>query len=263
MNLAESIIIAIVEGLTEFLPVSSTGHIIITEKLLRVPESDFTNAFTVAVQLGAILAVVVLYYKKFLDFKHWQFYFKLLIGMIPAVILGLLFSKKIDALMESATTVAITLLAGGVVLVFIDRFFNHPKIDSETGVSYFKSFKIGLWQCLALIPGMSRSASSIIGGMQQGLTRSAAAEFSFFLGVPTLFGAAVYKMYKYYNESGGFTPDETQMLLVGNVVSFIVAMMAIKFFIDFLKKHGFMLWGYYRIVIGLVLLVMIWTGWIK
>lgn len=263
MTLVESIIIAIVEGLTEFLPVSSTGHIIITEKLLSVPETDFTNAFTVAVQLGAILAVVVLYRKKFLDFKHWQFYFKLLIGMIPAVVLGLLFAKKIDALMESATTVAITLLAGGVVLVFIDRFFNHPKIDNESDVSNFKSFKIGLWQCLALIPGMSRSASSIIGGMQQGLTRSAAAEFSFFLGVPTLFGAAVYKMYKYYKISGGFTAGETQMLIVGNVVSFLVALMAIKFFIDFLKKHGFMVWGYYRVVVGITLLVMIWTGWIK
>lgn len=263
MNLIESIIIAIVEGLTEFLPVSSTGHIIITEKLLSVPENEFTNAFTIAVQLGAILAVVVLYRKKFLDFVHWNFYLKLLIGMMPAVVLGLLFSKKIDALMESATTIAITLLAGGIVLVFIDRFFNHPKIHSDKEVSVLKSFMIGLWQCLALIPGMSRSASSIIGGMQQGLTRSAAAEFSFFLGVPTLFGATVYKLFKYYKDVGGFTGDQMQFLIVGNIVSFLVALMAIRFFIDFLKKHGFMVWGYYRILVGIVLLIMIWTGFIK
>lgn len=263
MNLIESVIIAIVEGLTEFLPVSSTGHIIITEKLLSVPETEFTNAFTVSVQLGAILAVVVLYWKRFLDFTNFRFYSKLVIGMLPAVILGLLFAKKIDALLESATTVAIALLAGGVVLVFIDRFFKHPKIDSEKEVSFLKSFVIGVWQCLALIPGMSRSASSIIGGMQQGLTRSAAAEFSFFLGVPTLLGATVYKLYKYYELTGGFATDEIQFLVVGNIVSFAVALLAIKFFIDFLKKHGFMVWGYYRIIVGIVLLVMIYTGYLK
>lgn len=183
--------------------------------------------------------------------------------MLPAVVLGLLFSKKIDALMESATTIAITLLAGGIVLVFIDRFFKHPKIHSDKEVSFLKSFIIGIWQCLALIPGMSRSASSIIGGMQQGLTRSAAAEFSFFLGVPTLFGATVYKLFKFYKTSGGFTGDQMQFLIVGNIVSFLVALMAVKFFIDFLKKHGFMVWGYYRIFVGIALLIMIWTGYIK
>lgn len=263
MTLVESIIIAIVEGVTEFLPVSSTGHIIITEKLLNVPESDFTNAFTVAVQLGAILAVVVLYWKKFFDFRDWQFYLKLLIGTLPAVVLGLLFANRIDALLESATTVAVALLLGGIVLVFIDKAFKRPRIHSEGEVSFLKSFFIGAWQCLALIPGMSRSASSIIGGMQQGLTRSAAAEFSFFIGVPTLLGASVYKLYKYYEISGGFTGDETQLFIVGNIVSFLVAMMAIKFFIDFLKKHGFMVWGYYRIIVGIALLVMIWTGYIQ
>ncbi len=262
MNFIESIIVAIVEGLTEFLPVSSTGHIIITEKLLSVPSNEFTNAYTVAVQLGAILAVVVLYRKKFFNFRHHTFYIKLIIGMMPAVILGLLFSKKIDALLESATTVALALLGGGIILIFIDRFFNHPVINAEKQVSYKNSFLIGLWQCLALIPGMSRSASSIIGGMQQKLTRSAAAEFSFFLGVPTLFGATVYKLYKYYKLEGGFSSNEIDILVVGNIVSFLVAMVAIRFFIEFIKKHGFKYWGWYRVIVGIILLVMIYAGYI-
>lgn len=263
MTFFQSIIIALVEGLTEFLPVSSTGHIIITGKLLGVPENDFTTSFTIAVQLGAILAVVVLYHKKFLQITNWKFYLKLIIGMIPAVILGLLLSEYIDALLESATTVAITLLLGGIVLLFIDNFFNHPRIEDEKEVSFSRSFKIGLWQCLALIPGMSRSAASIIGGMQQKLTRSAAAEFSFFLGVPTLFGATVYKLYKYYKTQGGFSSNDIELLVAGNVVSFIVAILAIKFFINFLKKHGFRIWGLYRIVVGIILLIMIGTGYLK
>lgn len=263
MNIIQSIIIAVVEGLTEFLPISSTGHIIITEKFLGVTENDFTTAFTVAVQLGAILAVVALYWRKFFNFSRWQFYVKLLVGVIPAVVLGLLLEKHIDKLLESTTTVAISLLAGGIVLIFIDRFFNHPTITSEREVSYGKSLLIGLWQCLALVPGVSRSASSIIGGMQQKLTRSAAAEFSFFLGVPTLAGASFYKMYQYYQETGGFTGEEIKILTIGNIVSFVVAMMAIKFFINFLKKHGFRIWGYYRIVLGILLLVLISTGYME
>lgn len=263
MTFFQSIIIAIVEGLTEFLPVSSTGHIIITSRLLGVHENDFTLAFTVAVQVGAILAVVALYWKKFLDFTNWKFYFKLLIGVLPAVILGLLFAKNIDALLESTTTVAIALLAGGIVLIFIDRFFNHPTIHSEKEVSFVKSFIIGIWQCLALIPGMSRSASSIIGGMQQGLTRAAAAEFSFFLGVPTLLGATVYKLYKYYKIAGGFSSHEINLLVVSNIISFIVALFAVKFFIEFIKKHGFKVWGFYRVVLGIALLIMIYAGYIQ
>lgn len=263
MTFFEAIIIAIVEGITEFLPVSSTGHIIITNRLLGVQETEFVLAFTVAVQAGAILAVVVLYWRKFLNFSNWKFYLKLLAGVIPAVILGLLFSKKIDALLESATTVAAALLAGGVVLIFIDRFFNHPKIASEKQVSFVRSFFIGLWQCLALIPGMSRSASSIIGGMQQKLTRGAAAEFSFFLGVPTLLGATGYKLYKYYKDAGGFTSHEINLLWVSNIVSFVVAMAAIKFFIEHIKKHGFKVWGYYRVVVGIILLIMIYSGYMQ
>ena len=263
MDLIQSIIIAIVEGLTEFLPVSSTGHMIIAEKLLNVPDNDYTKMFTVAIQLGAILAVVVLYWKKFFDFKNWQFYLKLIAGVIPALILGFLFSKKIDALLESTTTVAIALFAGGIVLLFVDKLFTRPRIQSERQVSFTNAFIIGIWQCLAMVPGVSRSAASIIGGMQQRLTRSAAAEFSFFLAVPTMLAATVYKLYKYYKEAGGFTNEDLKLLGIGNLVAFVVAMVAIKFFIGFLKKHGFRIWGIYRIVLGLILFALIYTGHIK
>jgi len=263
MDTIQSIIIGIVEGLTEFLPVSSTGHMIITEKLLNITENDFTKVFTIAIQLGAILAAVVLYWKKFIDFKNWQFYAKIAAGVVPALILGFLFSKKIDALLESSTTVAVSLLIGGIILLFIDNVFKNPEIDKEEDVSFFKAMMIGVWQCIAMIPGVSRSAASIIGGMQQKLTRSAAAEFSFFLAVPTMLAATGYKLLKYYQDYGGFTSNEIKQLAVGNVVAFIVAVLAIKFFIGFLKKHGFKIWGYYRIVVGILLLVLIYTGYLK
>ena len=263
MNVVQSIIISIVEGLTEFIPISSTGHMIITQKILGITENEFTKMFTIAIQLGAILAVVVLYWKKFFDFKNLHFYFKLIVGVIPAIILGLLFSDKIDELLESTTTVAVALLLGGIVLIYIDKFFNHPVIESEKEVTYKSSFTIGIWQCLAMVPGVSRSAASIIGGMQQKLTRSAAAEFSFFLAVPTMVAATGYKLFKHYHENGGFSGEEVKLLLIGNVVAFIVAMLAIKFFIEFLKKHGFRVWGIYRIIIGLVLLALIYTGYIQ
>ncbi|MGN6194650.1 MAG: undecaprenyl-diphosphate phosphatase [Ginsengibacter sp.] len=263
MDIVQSIIIGIVEGITEFIPISSTGHMIIAEKLLGIPENEFTEMFTVAIQLGAILAVVVLYWKKFFDFKNVRFYLKLLVGVIPAIILGLLFSKKIDEMMQSTTVVAVAILAGGIVLIFIDQFFNHPKIQSEKQVSYANSIVIGIWQCLAMIPGMSRSAASIIGGMQQKLTRSAAAEFSFFLAVPTMIAATGYKLFKHYHTNGGFTGPEIKLLLIGNAVAFVVALLAIKFFIEFLKKHGFRLWGIYRTIVGVVLLVLIYTGYIQ
>ena len=260
MTTVQSIIIGIVEGLTEFLPISSTGHMIITEKLLNVTETDFIKVFTVAIQLGAILAVVVLYWKKFFNFKKWQFYVKLAVAVIPALLLGFLFSKKIDALLESSLTVAVSLLAGGIILLFVDNLFKVSTIDTEEKVSYQKGFIIGIWQCLAMIPGVSRSAASIIGGMQQKLTRSAAAEFSFFLAVPTMLAATGYKLYKYYTESGGFSTDEIKQLAIGNAVAFIVAMLAIKFFIGFLKKYGFKVWGWYRIIVGIILLLLIWKG---
>jgi undecaprenyl-diphosphatase len=263
MDTIQSIIIGIVEGLTEFLPVSSTGHMIITEKLLNITENDFSKVFTIAIQLGAILAVVALYWKKFFDFKNWQFFAKIAVGVVPALILGFLFSNKIDELLESSTTVAVSLLVGGIILLFIDNVFKNPEIDKEQDVSFFKAVMIGIWQCIAMIPGVSRSAASIIGGMQQKLTRSAAAEFSFFLAVPTMLAATGYKLLKYYQDYGGFTSNEIKQLAVGNVVAFIVAVLAIKFFIGFLKKHGFKIWGYYRIVVGILLLVLIYTGYLK
>lgn len=260
MNLFEAIIIAIVEGITEYLPVSSTGHMIITSSLLGIHKDGFTKLFEVAIQLGAIMAVVVLYWKKFFDFSRWQFYIKLIIAVIPALILGKLFSDKIDAMLESPLTVAISLLVGGIFLLFADKLFITPSIDQEENISNKNAFVIGLWQCLAMIPGVSRSASSIIGGMQQKLSRKLAAEFSFFLAVPTMCAATGYKLLQGYKS---FTSEHIQLLLVGNIVAFIVAILAIKFFIGFLQKHGFRLFGWYRIVAAIVILILIWQGVIE
>lgn len=182
---------------------------------------------------------------------------------MPAIILGFLFSKKIDTLLESSTTVAISMLAGGIILIFIDNVFKEHTIHDEKEVSFGRAIMIGIWQCLAMIPGISRSAASIIGGMQQKLTRNAAAEFSFFLAVPTMLAATGYKLLKYYKEYGGFSSNEIKQLAIGNVVAFIVALLAIKFFIGFLKKHGFRIWGYYRIIVGIILLILIYTGYIS
>lgn len=263
MTTYQSIIIAIVEGLTEFIPISSTGHMIIASKALNVPDNEFTKMFTVAIQLGAILAVVVLYWKKFFDFKNIHFYLKLIVGVIPALVLGFLLSDKIDALLESTTTVAIALLLGGIFLLFVDNMFKHPVVHEEKEISFLRAFIIGIWQCLAMVPGVSRSAASIIGGMQQKLTRSMAAEFSFFLAVPTMMAATGYKLLKHYTTTGGFTIEEIQLLAVGNFVAFIVALLAIKFFIGFLKKYGFRVWGIYRIIVGILLLILIQTGYLK
>ncbi len=263
MTAVQSIVLGIIEGITEFIPISSTGHMIIAEKLLGMTDSAFNTVFTVAIQLGAILSVVVLYWKKFMDFSRWQFYLKLVIAVVPALILGLIFAKKIDALLESSLTVAISMLAGGIILLFIDNVFRHPTIKDERQVSYTRGFIIGIWQCIAMIPGMSRSAASIIGGMQQKLTRSAAAEFSFFLAVPTMFAATAYKIYTYLKVNGKFTSEQIKNLAVGNIVAFIVALIAIKFFITMLKKYGFRIWGVYRVLIGIVLLLMLYTGYLN
>ncbi len=262
MNIFEAVIIAIVEGLTEFLPVSSTGHMIIAEKIMGVEDNDFTKLFTVGIQLGAILAVVVLYWKKFTSLftsgaNGIQFYLKLLVAVLPALVLGFIFSDKIDALLESTLTVAISMIAGGIILLFIDSLFKNPSIETEEQLSFPKAFIIGIWQCVAMIPGVSRSAASIIGGMQQKLTRKLAAEFSFFLAVPTMAAATGYKLLKGYNTISG---DNIKLFVIGNVVAFIVAMLAIKFFIGFLQKHGFKLFGYYRIIAGIILLVLLATG---
>lgn len=273
MSIIEAIIIAIVEGLTEYLPISSTGHMIITSSFMGIEKAEFTKLFEIAIQLGAILAVVVLYWKKFtgpIKTGQWQFYFKLLIGVIPALVLGFLFSDKIDAMLESPTTVAISLLAGGVVLLFIDKAFKTPTIHSEKEITNSKAFATGLWQCIAMVPGVSRSAASIIGGMQQKLTRSAAAEFSFFLAVPTMAAATLYSLFlKKWNIDGethkGFelilqSSDNLIAFIVGNVIAFVVAILAIKFFINYLKKYGFKIFGWYRIVVGTILLVLIYRG---
>ncbi|HTE26780.1 undecaprenyl-diphosphate phosphatase [Flavitalea sp.] len=257
MDILQAVIIAIVEGITEFLPVSSTGHMIIASSLMGIEKEEFTKLFTVAIQLGAIMAVVVLYWRKFFDFKKWQFYLKLIVAVIPAIILGLLFSDNIDALLESPTTVGITLILGGIILLFIDRFFQRAAINEESEISFGKSFVIGMWQCIAMVPGVSRSAATIIGGMQQGLTRKLAAEFSFFVAVPTMAAATGYKLLKGYES---FTPDHVKLLAIGNLVAFIVAIIAIRFFIGFLQKYGFRIFGWYRIIAGIILLILIWKG---
>lgn len=264
MDIIQAIIIAIVEGLTEFLPVSSTGHMIITEKLLGVKENDFTALFTVAIQLGAIISVVVLYWKKFFDFTRWQFYIKLIVAVIPALVLGYLLSDKIDALLESTTTVIITMILGGIVLLFVDDYFKNPTIETEGKVSFQKAFIIGIWQTIAMIPGVSRSAASIIGGMQQKLTRKLAAEFSFLLAVPTMLAATAYKLLKTYKTNPAILKDHHNLTIlgVGNLVAFIVAIVAIKFFIGYLQKHGFKIFGYYRITVGIILLLMMIAGYL-
>lgn len=272
MSILQAIIIAIVEGITEYLPISSTGHMIIASSLMDIHKQEFTKLFEVAVQLGAILAVVVLYWRKFFDFKRWQFYLKLIIAVIPAITLGYFFSDKIDALLESPTTVAVTLLVGGIFLLFVDKIFNQQAtstIDTEEKISNGKAFAIGLWQCIAMIPGVSRSAATIIGGMQQKLTRKLAAEFSFFLAVPTMCAASGYSLFvKDWDGSGtaqkGYelilsSSDNLYAFIVGNIVAFVVAMLAIKFFIGFLQKRGFRLFGWYRIIAGIVLLILIYT----
>lgn len=258
MNFIQAVILAIVEGITEYLPVSSTGHMIIASSLMGIASDDFTKMFTVAIQFGAILSVVVLYHKKFLQIKDWQFYVRLIIAFIPAAIIGKLLNDQIDQLLESVFTVAITLLLGGIILIFVDKWFNNIK---DVQLDYKKSFIIGLFQCIAMIPGVSRSAATIIGGMTQKLTRKDAAEFSFFLAVPTMFAATGYKMLKYFTESkDGFSSTQIQVLLVGNLVAFLVALLAIKFFISFLTKYGFKVFGYYRIALGLLLLLLLSLG---
>ena len=270
MNIIESVIVAVVEGLTEFLPVSSTGHMVVTSSLLGIERDEFTKLFEVAIQFGAILSVVILYWRRFFDFKRWQFYVKLIIGVIPALILGFLFSDRIDSLLESPLVVAISMLAGGIVLLFIDKMFNRPVIESEDQISYKRSFIVGIWQTIAMIPGVSRSAASIIGGMSQKFTRNLAAEFSFFLAVPTMFAATAYSVFLKKWEYNGIlqkgykvilaSSENTTVFIAGNVVAFAVALLAVRFFIDYLKIYGFRLFGFYRIIAGIILLALIASG---
>ena len=276
MTTLETIIIAIVEGLTEFLPVSSTGHMIITQNLLGVESTDFVKAFTFIIQFGAILSVVVLYWKRFFKlnmtpapegasalkrFLHkYDFYWKLFVAFIPAAVLGLLFSDAIDAMLESVTVVAVTLIIGGIFMLFCDKIFN--KGSEKTELTERRAFWIGMFQCISMIPGVSRSMATIVGGMAQKLTRKAAAEFSFFLAVPTMLAATLFKLLKIFMDENGvqILKENLGTLLIGNAVAFIVAMIAIKFFISFVSKYGFKAFGWYRIVIGGIILIMLMTG---
>lgn len=256
MTTLQAIIIAIVEGITEFLPISSTGHMIIASSIMGIAQDDFVKMFTVAIQLGAILSVMALYYKRF--FQSIDFYVKLLIAFIPAAIFGKLLNDYIDALLENVLMVAVTLFLGGIILLFVDKWFNTAEED-EKEIDNASALKIGLFQCIAMIPGVSRSAATIIGGLSQKLSRKTAAEFSFLLAVPTMFAATAYKMYKFYKESG-FQPEHFKTLAIGNIVAFVVALVAIKAFIGFLTKHGFKMFGYYRIVLGLIILALYFMG---
>ena len=262
MDFIQSIILAIIEGLTEYLPISSTAHMIFASSYYGIQEDDFVKLFQVSIQFGAILAVVALYWRKFFDFSKFSFYIKLACAVIPALVLGYIFDDMIDAALGDPVPIAIVLILGGIVLLFIDNFFKNPQIHSEEQITLKKAVTIGFWQCLAMMPGTSRAAASIIGGMQQKLTRETAAEFSFFLAVPTMAAVTVYSVFvKTYHQTGlkGYellmqNGENMKMFLVGNVIAFIVAIIAIKGFIGIIKKYGFQPWGWYRIIAGAALL---------
>jgi undecaprenyl-diphosphatase len=266
MDLIQAILLAIVEGLTEFLPVSSTAHMIFTSAAFHTEGDAFVKMFQVSIQFGAILAVLVLYAKKFFDFRSVQFYIKLACAVIPALVLGKLFDDKIEAVLEKPIPIAIVLVVGGVILLFIDRLFQNPVIFEEEKLSVRKAVTIGFWQCLAMMPGTSRSAASIIGGMQQGLSRKLAAEFSFFLAVPTMLAVTCYSIFLKDWSYQGKEQHGYEMILgssetmtyfaIGNIIAFLVAVLAIKFFIGIIEKYGFRIWGWYRILAGILLLIL-------
>ncbi len=258
MSVFQAVLLAIIEGLTEFLPISSTGHMIIGSYFMGIGSDPFVKTFTVAIQLGAIVSVVVLYYKRFL--QSLKFYFVLFVAFLPAAAIGLFFNDYIDALLERVDVVGWMLIAGGIFLVFTDRIVKSNTSKDETEVSYGKALRIGLMQCIAMVPGVSRSAATIIGGMTQGLSRKTAAEFSFFLAAPTMLAATGYKLLKFYLSGNSFGQQELVLLAIGNIVAFIVAMVAIRYFITYLTRHGFALFGYYRIFAGAVLLLLYYLG---
>ncbi len=262
MEILQAILIAIIEGITEYLPISSTAHMIFVSSYFGIQNDDFVKLFQVSIQFGAILAVVVLYWKKFFDFSKLNFYIKLACAVIPALVLGKLFDDKIEAILGDPIPITIVLIVGGIVLLFIDKYFQNPTVSQEEDISIKKAVTIGFWQCLAMMPGTSRSAASIIGGMQQGLTRQTAAEFSFFLAVPTMMAVTCYSVFlKTYQASQmkGYelilkNNDNIKMFLMGNLIAFIVAILAIKLFIGIINKYGFKPWGWYRIIVGIILL---------
>lgn len=258
MNFFQAFILALIEGLTEFLPVSSTGHMIIGSSVMGIQADPFVKLFTICIQLGAILSVVVLYFKRF--FKSINFYYKLIVAFIPAAIFGFLLSDKIDQMLESPLTVGISLVVGGVILLFVDKWFKNATINTEEEINYLTALKIGFFQCLSMIPGVSRSGATIVGGMSQNLARKAAAEFSFFLAVPTMFAATAKKLLDFYQEGHTITTNELQLLAFGNVIAFIVALLAIKSFIGYLNKNGFQVFGWYRIIAGAVIIILLYSG---
>lgn len=258
MSIIQSIILAIIEGITEFLPISSTGHMIIGSSLMGIASHPFTKMFTVAIQFGAILSVIVLYWKRF--FQSIDFYLKLFVAFLPAAIIGFLLSDFVDALLERVDVVGYMLIIGGIFFLFVDKIFSKNETIPQEGVTYPSALKIGFFQTIAMIPGVSRSAATIIGGLTQKLTKQTAAEFSFFLAVPTMFAATLYKMYKFYSDGGSFGSNEVTLLIIGNVVAFVVAMLAIKSFISYLTKHGFKIFGYYRIIVGVAILLLYYLG---
>ncbi|HTB32060.1 MAG TPA: undecaprenyl-diphosphate phosphatase [Bacteroidia bacterium] len=247
----ESFILGVVEGITEFLPISSTGHLMVTSSLLGIEEDQFLKAFTVAIQLGAIMAVVVLYWKRF--FKSLNFYYKLFVAFLPAGIIGFLCNKLIDRMLGDVMVVAWSFFIGGVILLFIDRWFKNAEKEPDKEILYKNALVIGFFQAISMIPGVSRSAATIVGGLSQKLNRKSAVEFSFFLAVPTMFVATAYKLFEYYKGGGGFHGQEIQLLLIGNIVAFVVAIIAIKFFITYLQKHGFRIFGIYRILAAIAI----------
>ncbi|HKI45439.1 MAG TPA: undecaprenyl-diphosphate phosphatase [Balneolales bacterium] len=258
MNYLQAVILGIIEGLTEFLPVSSTGHMIIGSSLMGIAENPFTKAFTVAIQLGAILSVLVLYWRRFI--QSFKFYWKLFIAFVPAAVVGLSLIKTINYLLGDVLVVAISLFIGGFILIWVDYYFKDSEEHGDTEVSYKTSFLVGLFQCFALIPGTSRSGATIIGGLFGKLNKKTAAEFSFFLAVPTMVAATGYKLLEFYLKGPGFQGNEIGLLVVGTVVAFIVAMFAIKSFITYLTSHGFKIFGYYRIIVGLTIIVLHLAG---
>ncbi|RME16146.1 MAG: undecaprenyl-diphosphate phosphatase [Bacteroidetes bacterium] len=263
MTWVDALILGIIEGITEFLPISSTGHLIIGSAVLGLNPDDFLKLFTVAIQLGAILSVIVLYFKKFFDFSSsdafFRFYMKLLVAFIPSAVIGVLLNDIIDRMMENPVAVSVFLLLGGVFFVYSDKLFADNK-KTEKHISFKDAFMIGLFQCIAMFPGVSRSGATIIGGLFRKLTKKAAAEFSFFLAVPTMFGATAKKMYDFFKYHDTISQDEWQLLLFGNIVAFVVALMAIKFFISLLQKTGFALYGWYRILLGSIILMLYFSG---
>lgn len=258
MSILQAIILAIIEGVTEFLPISSTGHMIIGSSVMGIASDPFVKAFTVAIQLGAILSVIVLYWKRF--FQSFKFYVVIAVGFFPAAVIGLLFNDKVDALLERVDVVGWMMVIGGMFLLVVDKIFSRTIEEGATAVSYSNGLKIGFFQCLAMIPGVSRSAASIIGGLAVGLNRKTAAEFSFFLAVPTMLAATVYKLATFYFEGYSFGSEQVVLLGIGNLVAFVVAMAAIKFFIDYLTRHGFRIFGYYRLLVGALILALHYFG---